>query len=137
MTAGEICIEEDIGLYCRRRRFTRYYELDFPPLAGQKEVYPHLIGVGEYTAVSDAMTSASSWGLFNLVSLLGLALSVVEPPSLLGEFDFFSSFSLFSKPSTLFKRASKTSVFGPRFFGTASNVWSVYMFVHHPKPRRQ
>lgn len=32
----------------------------------------------------------------------------------------FFSFSLASNPSTLFKRASKTSVFGPRFFGTAS-----------------
>jgi hypothetical protein len=32
----------------------------------------------------------------------------------------FFSFSLASNPSTLFKRASKTSVFGPRFLGTAS-----------------
>lgn len=32
----------------------------------------------------------------------------------------FFSFSLASSPSTLFNRASKTSVLGPRFFGTAS-----------------
>lgn len=30
------------------------------------------------------------------------------------------SFKRFSRPSTLFSSASKTSVFGPRFFGTAS-----------------
>ncbi len=33
---------------------------------------------------------------------------------------FFDSFNRCSRPSTRFSRASKTSVFGPRFFGTAS-----------------
>jgi hypothetical protein len=31
-----------------------------------------------------------------------------------------SGFNLFSNPSTLFSRASRTSVLGPLFFGTAS-----------------
>lgn len=37
-----------------------------------------------------------------------------------GEMGFFSSWSLFSNPSTLLSRASRTSVLGPRFLGTAS-----------------
>lgn len=37
-----------------------------------------------------------------------------------GEMGFFSSWSLFSRPSTRFSRASSTSVLGPRFFGMAS-----------------
>jgi hypothetical protein len=80
----------------------------------------------------------SSWGLFGLESLLvvGLALSVADPASLLGEFDFFSSFSLFSNPSTLFSKASNTSVFGPRFFGTASDILSVAAS-KHPKLRNR
>lgn len=91
----------------------------------------YLKGVGEYTAVSEAKISASSWGLLGLESPLVLALSVVDSSSLLGECDFFSSFSLFSRPSTLFNKASKTSVFGPRFFGTASicfvsECWRLY-----------
>lgn len=98
-------------------------------ISGFWRVYSHLIGVGEYTAVSEAIISASSCGLFGLLEStpLGLALSAFDPPSLLGEFDFFSSFNRFSKPSTLFNNASRTSVFGPRFFGTASVVVSVAM----------
>lgn len=41
---------------------------------------------------------------------------------------FFSSWSLFSSPSTRLRRASRTSVLGPRFFGIASDEsvgWSV------------
>ena len=38
-----------------------------------------------------------------------------------GEIGLFSSRSCFSSPSTRIRRASKTSVFGPRFFGTASD----------------
>jgi hypothetical protein len=87
------------------------------------------MGVGEYTAVSEAIISASSWGRLGLMSPLGLALSAVEAASLLGEFDFFSSFSLFSKPSTLLSRASKTSVLGPRFLGTASIIQSVRLWL--------
>jgi hypothetical protein len=37
-----------------------------------------------------------------------------------GEIGFFSSWSLFSNPSTRLRRASSTSVLGPRFLGTAS-----------------
>lgn len=39
-----------------------------------------------------------------------------------GDIGFFSSCSRFSKPSTLFRRASSTSVLGPRFLGTASGA---------------
>jgi hypothetical protein len=49
-----------------------------------------------------------------------LSSAVTDPTSPFGECDFFSSFSLLSKPSTLFSKASNTSVLGPRFFGTAS-----------------
>lgn len=114
MTASEVSVEENIKLYCRWRRFTGSYKLD----VDYRMLQNYLMGVGEYTAVSEAMISASSWGLFGLESPFVFALSVVD--SLLGEFDFFSSFNLFSRPSTLFRRASRTSVFGPRFFGTAS-----------------
>lgn len=37
-----------------------------------------------------------------------------------GEVDFCSSFRRFSSPLTRFRRASRTSVLGPRFFGMAS-----------------
>ena len=40
--------------------------------------------------------------------------------SKVGDTDFFSSASLFSNPSTLFNKASSTSVLGPLFLGTAS-----------------
>lgn len=35
---------------------------------------------------------------------------------------FFSSWSLFSRPSTRLRRASRTSVLGPRFLGIASGA---------------
>jgi len=37
-----------------------------------------------------------------------------------GEIGFFSSWSLFSSPSTRLSKASSISVLGPRFLGTAS-----------------
>ena len=74
-------------------------------------MYPHpsshLIGLGEYTAVSEAIISVSSCGRFGFDSS-SFALSVVDPTSLLGDVDFFSSFNLFSSPSTLFNNASST-----------------------------
>jgi len=79
------------------------------------------MGVGEYTADSLGMFAVSSCGRLGFVSLLGLSLSPAEP-SLLSELDFFSSFNRLSNPSTRFNKASNTSVFGPRFFGTASKT---------------
>ena len=84
--------------------------------------YTNLIGVGEYTALSSGMTVVSSCGLFGFESLSGLSLSAAVPFSSFGDCDFFSSFNLRSRPSTLFNNASKTSVLGPRFFGTASSI---------------
>lgn len=88
-------------------------------LSPQKR-YPYLIGVGEYTAVSDASVCVSTCGRRGLDSPFELSLSAPDPLSAFGELDFFSSFNLFSNPSTRFNKASNTSVFGPRFFGTAS-----------------
>lgn len=119
MTAGKIGVEENIGLNSRWGRFTR---LRISILLVLMYPHPssHLIGLGEYTAVSEAIISVSSCGRFGFDSS-SFALSVVDPTSLLGDVDFFSSFNLFSSPSTLFNNASKTSVFGPLFLGTASS----------------
>ena len=43
-----------------------------------------------------------------------------EVESAVGDVGFLSSTNLFSSPSTLFNKASSTSVFGPLFLGTAS-----------------
>jgi hypothetical protein len=85
------------------------------------------MGLGEYIAVSDAKVCVSSWGGRDFESPSELSLSATDPPSLaFGECDFFSSFNRFSNPSTLFNNASNTSVFGPRFFGTASILSSMF-----------
>lgn len=48
----------------------------------------------------------------------------------------FFSFSRCSRPSTLFRRASSTSVFGPLFLGTASadggDRWRLAYWLQHP-----
>lgn len=46
---------------------------------------------------------------------------------------FFWSLSWASKPSTRFSKASRTSVLGPRFFGTASAI----MKRNHQQPERR
>lgn len=88
------------------------------------------------------MADSSKSAPARLVSILGnfndVTMSVVEAPELspFGEDSswavdclfseaeaagsVFFSLSFCSNPSTLFRRASKTSVFGPLFFGTAS-----------------
>ena len=75
------------------------------------------------------MSTAGSFGLESIALLL-LAVAVDEVSSVIfgafsnvgvdGSSCSFFSFNLASNPSTLFKRASSTSVFGPLFFGTAS-----------------
>lgn len=93
--------------------------------------------MGEYAAVSgDAFNglAVSKAGRFGLGSDVSVSVPVIaEPPapdvdssavvgdgSSVGEVSFFLSFSCASSPSTLLSKASSTSVFGPRFFGTAS-----------------
>jgi hypothetical protein len=90
---------------------------------------PCLIGVGEYIAESSSPL-ADIFDMFEVfvssfVRMFVPDLSSPESPpfSLSGDrdaFAFFSSFNRLSSPSTLFKSASRTSVFGPRFLGTAS-----------------
>ena len=76
----------------------------------------------------------SNAGRFDLGSDVSVSVAVVtESPtpdvdsstavgdgSSVGDVSFFLSLSCASSPSTLLSKASSTSVFGPRFFGTAS-----------------
>jgi len=57
-----------------------------------------------------------------VVAAPAMAASVVADSSVAstGETDLFSSLSRFSRPLTRRRRASRTSVFGSRFFGMAS-----------------
>jgi hypothetical protein len=71
--------------------------------------------VGNFDAASPAdalvpssLDEVSSGTIVGLLSVVGVPGSV------------FFSFSRCSNPSTRFRRASSTSVFGPLFFGTAS-----------------
>jgi hypothetical protein len=92
-----------------------------------------LVSVGEYIADSSLtwvalVPSSSRWGR---LSPLSPSSSEPGPPSFPGEQDEYtllSSFKRLSSPSTLFRRASKTSVFGPRFLGTASGDHHQYSF---------
>jgi hypothetical protein len=54
------------------------------------------------------------------VALVSLAWGVEEASASAGSSLFPSVCNRFSRPSTRFSRASRTSVFGPLFFGTAS-----------------
>jgi hypothetical protein len=99
----------------------------------------YLLDVGVYTAGSVTSTvrtvsmtgcgfAASSTVLFGFAVVAGSAtadedaFSIAEASG--SELDCpgcsFLLFSLASSPSTLFRSASRTSVLGPRFFGTAS-----------------
>lgn len=80
---------------------------------------------GEYKAVSVSvsvdlvMSKAIRFG-FGSGGDSGTTVPDSDGESVSGEASVFLSLSWASKPSTLFNRASKTSVLGPRFFGTAS-----------------
>lgn len=107
----------------------------------------HLLELGVYTADSFASiaravstTGWSGWGFTSMESVeSGLPEedssssematgadtgAAAEPVVAFSELDVaewsFFSFNLASSPSTLFNKASNTSVLGPRFFGTAS-----------------
>lgn len=65
-----------------------------------------LLGAGSTTSVSSSSSSSAS--------------ATAESPPFEASPSAFFSFSFASSPSTRFSNASRTSVFGPRFLGTAS-----------------
>lgn len=95
------------------------------------------MAIGEYAVASAdgsialVVSKAGRFGLGSDVSVSGAAATntpvpdvdssaVVGDDSSVGEASFFWSLSRASSPSTRLSKASSTSVFGPRFFGTAS-----------------
>ena len=93
------------------------------------------MAIGEYAvasideSVALVVSKAGRFDLGSEVSVSGTVATntpdvdssaVVGDDSSVGEASFFWSLSRASSPSTRLSKASSTSVFGPRFFGTAS-----------------
>ena len=141
---GEVCIEQGIGLNTWWRRCTwQLISSVVHPIhnSDPQADLPYLFSLGVYTAASgtSATRVASTSGRDcdslpspllafaanatveehedddNASSAVGGALSDVGVAA-----RSFFSFNLASSPSTLFNRASSTSVLGPLFLGTAS-----------------
>lgn len=93
------------------------------------EIYLSVAGENNTGSFPSVARLVSSAGLLGCLSVSGSAGAV---PPLVGDSSFVSgvdgvvgdsapfSLSFASSPSTRFRRASSTSVFGPRFLGTAS-----------------
>lgn len=106
--------------FCIRKEFCVSEDICFISVVGAE------VGTGGFAATS-------SLGDFFFLSF-PMAVSssvrfVLGISSLEGDNERLPSCSLFSKPSTRLKSASRTSVFGPLFFGIASRKQiSVYIF---------
>jgi hypothetical protein len=116
VTSLEVCVEEKHILVYSWGRLAMRRQISFHFFIQHHST--NLTGVGEYIADSSAAIAVSRC---RFGTCGGVFCDFGFRDSSVGELDFFSSFSFFSKPSILFTSASKTSVFGPLFFGIASS----------------